>query len=191
MPRITYNSINIDVEVGQGSLKSISQQVFNQNRSGSGKIETISQYGIEVLTFDAYFDFDTYRALYGWWWTWARDGQKWSFAMDSSNTVDTTLDAAAASAQKVIPLTTTTGLTAGDYAIIKTAANDSRELVEIDTISAGISVTAVDNLVGSYASGDSLTHFEYYPSCINTKTDFDVVQAGTTYSYQFEFVEAL
>ena len=74
MPRITYNATNIDIKIGENSLQYAGEEMFTQNRSGSGKIETIDQYGIETLKFGAYFDIDVFRQLYGWWWGWARFG---------------------------------------------------------------------------------------------------------------------
>ena len=190
MPRITYNSINIDINVGDKSLQPMAGQVFSQNQAGSGKLETINLYGIESFQFDAYFDIDGWRELYGWWWGWARLGKAWSFAMDSSKTVNTTLDDAAAAAQKVIPLASTADLAVGDYCVIIGDNDGEREMIKIASISAGVSITAEDNLVFSYASGDAFRHNEYYPSVINTKKKFDYSQSGDTFKYTFEFTEA-
>lgn len=67
--------------------------------------------------------------------------------------VDTTLDGSAASGQKVIPLTATTNIIVGaNYKVIGSAGS---ETIEVASIVAGVSVTAVDNLTFSYVSTDT------------------------------------
>lgn len=66
----------------------------------------------------------------------------------------TTLDGSAASGQKVIPLTSTTGLSAGQSGIIMSDDGTDSETVTIASVSAGVSITATTNLTNSYASGD-------------------------------------
>jgi len=188
--RITYNSINVDVEIGPLSIQPSMTAQINQNRSLSGKTETLFYHGIEELSFDAYFSQATYRKLIAWW-SWARQGKAWSFAMDSTNIANTTLDDSAASGQKTIPLTATTALTAGDECIIKAADDDEYEIVIIASVSSGVSVTATDNLNYTYASGDTFRHFEYYPSVISTDTDFRPTKNGSYYTWTFKFVENL
>jgi len=188
--RITYNSINIDVEIGNKSLQPSMTVSRSQNRALSGKTETLFYHGIEELSFDAFFSQANYRKLIAWW-SWARQGKPWSFTMDSTNIANTTLDGAAASGQKTIPLLATTNLTVGDECIIKASDDDEFEIVVIASVSAGVSVTATDNLNFTYATGDTFRHFEYYPSVITTDSDFKPVKSGSYYSWTFNFVENL
>ena len=73
----------------------------------------------------------------------------------SGSGVSTTLDGSAASGQKVIPLTATTGITAGMTGYVTDGTN--AESVTVASVSAGVSVTAVADLVHSYVSGDSFS----------------------------------
>ncbi|MCK9326036.1 MAG: hypothetical protein M0P69_11150 [Bacteroidales bacterium] len=186
--RITYDSKTIDLKLGDDGLATNYTQVQNQNLSGTGVVEQINQYGIQEYIFDAYFQDTIYYDLWAWW-SWARQGKVWGFSKDSGKTASTTLDGAAASGQKVVPLTATAGLAAGDICLIATAADDAFEIVEVATVSAGVSITAVENLKFTYASGDAFRHINYFPSVVSTDTEFNPDRAGDWWRYTFNFVE--
>jgi len=187
--RITYDSINIDISyTSPAGLKLNWKQEYNQNKSGSGKIEQINQYGIQEMSIDLYLDESTYYDMIAFW-SWARQGKPFSLAMDSTKTFSSTLDDAAAAGQKVIPLTVTEGLTVGDICVIETDADNQFEIVEIASISAGVSVTIVDNLKQAYALGDKLRHFEYYPDLISLDKNFNPPKLGKYYRHTFKFAE--
>jgi len=182
--RITYDSINLDVLIGPKGLRVDFKQERSQNRSGSGKIEQINQYGIQEITLDVYLTESAYYDAIAFW-SWARQGKPFSLAMDSAKTFSSTLDDAAAADQKVIPLTATEGLTVGDICVIETDADNQFEIVEIASISAGVSVTIVDNLKQAYALGDKLRHFEYYPDLVSLDKNFNPPKLGKYYRHTF------
>ncbi len=190
--RITYNSTNIDLLIGPGGLRHSLSVFGKENIAGSGKSEHIIQYSQIFGVFDARFSQSVYETLIAWW-AWAEQGKQWSFAMDSADIANTTLDAAAAAAQKVIPVTATTAITAGDRMLIRTAAGREYEIIEVDSVSAGVSVTAVSNLVYTYASADILRHWNYFPAVTLAKMGgkFDPIKKGPIYSHVFNFKEAL
>ena len=190
--RITYNSVNIDLDILQDTLDVRHKQTRHQNRAGDGGVETINQYGLWEISFKAHVTQAVYYSHFGFW-SWARHGKPFSFAVDNTLAVATTLDAAAASGQAVIPLTATTGLTVGDYCMIEAADNyDEFEVIQINSISTGDSVTAASNLVYPYNSGDIFRHIEYWSSLVADKTTFNPRERkGTTrYEHTFTFVEA-
>jgi len=196
-PRITYNSVNIDLKMGRTGLMQLPKQEGSQNDSSSGKIETINLYGRWEYSFDAYFSRAVYYTLWAWW-SWARQGKAWSFALDSAKLGSTTLDASAAAGQKVIPVAATTTFATNDVCLLKAMDNDDEfELIVIDSISAGVSVTAVSNLVYSYSSDDVLRYKDYFPSVISTNKSWLPEYTGVTdttgkyFRYTFEFVENL
>lgn len=191
MPRITFNSTNVDILIDNESLRTKYVQTRSQNRSGSGKIETINQYGIQEMEFAGILTESVYRQLIAWW-SWARQGKVWAFAFDSGNTGNTTLDAAAAAAQKVIPVAATAAFAVGDYCLIRAEdSDDEYEIVEIASISAGVSITAVDNLIFSYASSDILRHWDYWPEVISLDDEFRPPKEGSNYRHLFKFIEKL
>jgi len=187
--RITYDSINVDISyTSPAGLKPNWKQEYNQNTSGSGKIEQINQYGLQEMSIDLYLDEPTYYDMIAFR-SWARQGKPFSLAMDSTKTFNSTLDDAAAAGQKVIPLTATAGLSVDDVCYIETDADDQFEIVEVASISAGVSITAKDNLKQAYASGDKLRHFKYYPSVIATSKDFKPVLVYPYQRWTLKFAE--
>jgi len=186
--RITYDSINLDLLIGPKGLFLDLKQARYQNSSGSGKIEQINLYGRQEIVLDAYMAVAAYYESLAWW-SWARQGKVFSLAMDSGDVANTTLDGAAAAAQKVIPLTATTSLAADNICFIETAADNQFEIVEIASVSAGVSVTAKSNLNQAYASGDAFRHFEYYPELISMDKAYKPVRSGKYYRWSFKFAE--
>lgn len=82
-------------------------------------------------------------------------------ATDTSAPVQQTLDGAANSAQRVIPLGATANLTVGDQCYIRNTDAQTGEWIEIAEIADGVSITTVDNLAASYsadATADTVTN---------------------------------
>jgi len=189
--QITYNSVNITLKVGKEGLRLRHIQDRNVQFAGSGKNQVVNRFGIIEGVFDAKFQEDVFRQLWGWW-SWARQGQEWSFAMDSSDVANTTLDSAAAAAQAVVPLTATTNLAADDICLIRAEDEDNEfEAVKILSVSAGVSVTLTEDLAFSYSSGDTFRHFEYFPAVISMDSEFDPEREGSWYGWEFLFRESL
>jgi len=189
--RITYDSKTIDLLVGPAGIRPAFKQQRSQNRSASGKTETISLHGIQEMAFEAYFDEDTYYDLIGWW-SWARQGKLWAFALASANVGDTTLDGAANSGQAVVPLTATAAFAVDDVCFVRAEDSDDEfEIVEIGSISAGVSITAKQNLKFSYTSGDTFRHKDYWPEVVSLDDEFDPVKRGAYYKHTFKFAENL
>ena len=189
--QLTFNSVNITLKTGENGLRVRHVQEGSLDFSGSGKYRAVPRYGIMEGRFSAYFQDAVYYDLWAWW-SWARQGKTWAFAMDSGDVLNTTLDGAAAAAQKTIPVASTTGLEAGDKCLIRAEdADDEFEVVEIDTIDDGVSVDVVENLIFSYDSDDVFRHFEYFPSVLSLDTFFDPVKSGDEWSMEFKFIEAL
>jgi hypothetical protein len=186
--RITYDTKTIDVLIGNDGLQPDYTQEADQNRSGSGKTEVIVHHHLQVIELDAFFVEATYRDLLGWW-SWALRGNAWSLAMDTAKIGNTTLDGSAAAAQKVIPLTATAAFAAGDVCLIRSANRLTFELVVVDTISAGVSVTAVSDLKFAYVSGDAFRHYDYYPSLLSMDDKFNPDKKGFYYRHTFKAVE--
>ncbi len=197
-PRITYNSsINIDLVMGRSGLKHIPKQNRNENESASGKIETINLFGRFDYEFEAYFTEQIYFDLWAWW-SWARQGKAWAFALDSANVGNTTLDGAAAAGQPNIPLTSTAAFADDDFCLIRAAdADDEFEIIKIASIDPNVSATAVDNLKFTYASGDIFTHKDYFSSVLTSETEFDPPLTGVLdktlkyFTHIFKFTENL
>lgn len=190
--RITFNSNNIDLLIGPEGLDPVFLEKNYQERAASGKIETLNIYNFGgIFTFDCYFQEAVYRQLVAFH-AWAEKGKSFSFAFDSSLVGNTTLDAAAASGQKVIPLTATAAFSVGDIGFIRTANLQDYELVDIDVVNAGASVEATDNLYYTYASGDTFRHWKYWPDLVLPAGErFNPPKEGNYYHHTFRFIENL
>lgn len=188
--RITYDSKTIDIPIGPEGLGVNYKQDRRQQRSGSGKTETINLYGLQEMEYDARFVESIYRDLIAWW-SWARQGKSWAFAKQSNKTKDTTLDGAAAAGQKTVPLTSLTFVSIGDICLMRAVDNDDEfEMIEIDVVGVG-DITTVENLKFSYTSGDIFRHADYWPDVITTDTQFNPKKNGNYYTWVFKFVENL
>jgi len=188
---IIWDGNTLTLEVGRTGLQTTYKQERNMNTAMSGKKEFINLYDIQEMSIDLYVTEVNYSQFVAWW-AWARQGKTFAFATDASNVGNTTLDAAAAAAQKVIPLTATTGFVATDYCLIRTAARTDFEVVQIASVSAGVSVTAENNLIYSYASGDEFRHYDYWPSVLTMDNTFAPKQTDAGwYRHTIKFTEAL
>ena len=169
---------------GISGLRITHTEKYSQNRSGSGIIEHISQYGLLEYECDFYLTEQNYRHMMAWW-AWARQGRVFTFTNTIGKTGNTTLDAAAAADQKVIPVTSTTGFAPGDQCLIRAVDNDFEfEIIQISSISAGVSVTAEDNLFHSYTSTDTFRHWDYVPSCKVLSADWKPVRPHHNVNYR-------
>ena len=189
--RISYDSKTIDLLMGPSGLETNYKQDRRQQHSGSGKAETINLYGIQELAFDAHFTEAIYRDLIAWW-SWARQGKPWAFAKDAGNVGNTTLDDTATAGLKNVPLTATAAFASGDYCLIKAVDNDDEyEIVEVDSVDAGVKIVTVENLKFSYTATDIFRHQDYWPDVISTATQFNPKKSGSYYSWTFKFIENL
>ena len=197
--QIVYSGTTITLQKARQGLNPAYEQIGNVNESNSGLIETVNLYDIIKISFTAFFSQATCFQLIAWW-AYAKQGQEFAFAFDSTRTASTTLDGAAAAAQKTVPLTATTGISAGDYLLIRSLDSDDQEIIEVDSVSAGVSVTAVANLIYTYASGDTCRHEDYYPTVkkdkIMSRFRPEVTDPGRAvtnthyYKHTFRFIEA-
>jgi hypothetical protein len=190
MPRIIYDGNNIDVLIDGNSLRVTPEAENFVNRSSSGKIETVNLYRLDTYSFEGVCKADAERQLYTFFHSWFSQGKTWAFAMDKNKTASTTLDDAAAADQKTIPLTSTTGIKAGDTMILIPAAGTHREKIKVGKVNAGVSVVACDDLLFAYASGDACRYHEYFPTVKNTDKRFTVTQDGKYFFFTLNFIEA-
>lgn len=191
MPRIIYDSNNIDILVDENSLSVTPEAESFVNRSASGKIETVSLYQLDTYIFNGVCQVNEERKLYTFFHSWYCLGKEWAFAMDKNKTASTTLDDSAAADQKTIPLTSTTGIKAGDTMILTPANRTHREKIKVGKINAGVSVVATDDLLFAYASGDAARYHEYFPAVKNTDKRFTITQDGRYYFFSLNFIEAI
>lgn len=190
-PRIIYDGNNLDFP-NLASMLDLPRMRKAVVLFGDGGIHSTAQktkFLEGVLTLENFQSINFERELHGWW-SWARRGEVYSIALDLDEVGDTTLDGAAAAAQKVIPLTATAGLTVGQQYRIYEIAGGAEELVTIDTISAGVSVTLIDNLVFPFASGDIFRARDFVPKVVNLDNREPWTRKkGVTFGFKHKFRE--
>ena len=158
------------------------------NNTSSGKIETINIYSRREVDFAAIFSESVYKQLVAWF-SYASQGQAFSFAYDSDNVLDTTVSSSSVSGQKSLNLTSITSATTGDYLFLRTQDRFSYEVGTIASITSGVSVGLVDNLIYSYAADDECTHYLYFPNLLSLDKDFNPKKDGDRYTHVFKMVE--
>jgi hypothetical protein len=124
------------------------------------------------------------------WWSWAREGNPWAFAMDSADVVDKTMTGAAAAGQKDIPFTDTSSIVAGRKYWVRQATGHREEIVQVDTVTTNVKVTCLANLKFSYATGDVFRSRDYFPKVVSppAPTPFEEL-AGVTYGFDHQCEE--
>ena len=162
------------------ALSSMERRKFSERDivfSASGKAGSVFEHALDMIEIEIelFDDRAFYRALQAWW-AWACQGNEYAFALDAADTINTTLNGTAAAGQKVIPLTSTVGIVAASRYRVRSADLTKEEIIQVDTISVGVSVTAVDNLIWGYASGDFFRSEDYFPKVISRDDDFPAVE---------------
>ena len=114
------------------------------------------------------------------WWAHAGRGGEFAFAMDATKTYDTTLSAAASQGDTSVSVTSTTGVSAGDWIVIEDADDPTKwERRKVSSVGTG-SLTLTDAVTWSFANGSTIRHAEYFPKCVvlDAKTPFTEREGG-------------
>lgn len=124
------------------------------------------------------------------WWSWARLGNRFSFALISTQNSSCKLDAAASSDQTTISLSTAMNLAANDWCIIKGSTIDDYEVFQISSIDGSDNLTATTNLRHSYATSAVVRNVDFWPNmiCKNRSFPMEKTLAGH-YNLAIDMVE--
>lgn len=191
VPQFEFDSKTLDFPLAISTLERETEFARSLRMSTGGKAGSVfeSRFDIVTIGLDNFAERDFYRKLQAWF-AWAGQGNEYGFALDKDNKIDTTLDGAAAAAQKIIPLTSTAGIVEGNFYKVFSDDHTKYEIIEVDSISAGVSVTAVENLVWAYASGDFFQTEDYWPKVVSLDDVFPAVErAHGTFEFEHEFRE--
>jgi len=211
--RITYDTKTVEVLIDNDALLTRYFQEREQHRSSSGKTETVNQYGIQEMSFASLFDESTYEDLLGWW-SWARQGELWSFVWDSAKVGSTTLVDAAAAGQTTIAVDDNNLFSDQDVCLLYSANDDKFEIVVLSNASGSGAFYLVDesgdfvvdeggnfivagggfdtfvtaeNLKFSYVTGDIIRHLNYWPNVISLDAKFEPKRESNYYKHTFKF----
>jgi hypothetical protein len=191
VPQFEYDGKTLDFPVAISTLEKETEFVRGLRISSGGKAGSVFERRLDVVTIslDNFAERDFYRKLQAWF-AWAGQGEEYGFALDKDDKINTTLDGAAAAGQKIIPLTSTTGIQVGNFYKVFTVDFTKYEIIEVGSISAGVSVTAVENLIWAYASGDIFQTEDYWPSVVSLDDTMPAVERSHgTFEFEHEFQE--
>ena len=191
-PKIVYSGVTVNFPhpLTAYEFRRRSDREMDFSGGGIAAAQLHHQYDQARIVI-ANFDSAAFEAQLHPWWSWAVRGKAYAFALDDTETADTTLNGAAAAGQKVIPLTLTTGITVGKQYLVRELAGHEEELITVASISAGVSVTAVDNLIFGYLSGDIFRSRDYLPKLVSLDDEFPLRQHITTWSLDHQAREDL
>jgi hypothetical protein len=191
VPQFEFDNKTLDFPVAISTLEKETEFERSLQVSTGGKAGSVFERRLDVVTIglDNFAERDFYRKLQAWF-AWAGQGEEYGFALDKDKKINTTLDGTAAAGQKVIPLTSTTGIQVGDFYKVFSVDFTKYEIIEVDSISADVSVTAVENLIWAYASGDFFQTEDYWPKVVSLDDTFPAVErAHGTFEFEHEFRE--
>lgn len=186
LPRIVYNAINLDFPENVGLLRPERIQGGPRNTSHGGLTETVrlSVWDEIEIVMENHGSASFHRGLQAWM-AWALRGKQWSFAFDSSKVVNTTVNATAAAGAMSMDIASGTGVTNGEFYLVRSADLTKEEIVK--KVSGGTTIVIergndpAAGLVYGYAVGDTFRDPNYWPKLVllDDRTPFQENQALT------------
>jgi hypothetical protein len=123
------------------------------------------------------------------WFSWARRGNQYSFALDSADVVDLALNGAAAAGQKDIPLANTSSVVVGRRYRLREVAGDEEEVIQVASITTNVKAVAQNNLKYGYLTGDVFRSLDYFPKVVSGDNDIPLERRITTYAFDHLMLE--
>jgi hypothetical protein len=178
--RITYSSTHgtklCDFKVVADTLRPNYFQSRNQNRSASGKTETINVYGIQEVSIDIFMTEVQYRKMIGWW-SHARQGQAFTLTLSTADLTNTKVRSQSTDDAKVIYVTSSGNITANNKYLIRAIDNDDEyENVQVSAIASSSSywkLTMSTDISHWYNSSDIFRGWQYWPTLISLDDGFN------------------
>lgn len=199
-PVITYNSKTITLPLKEFDLIVRPSVTRRSNTTLTGAVETLRapRMDIKVSANFRLIQDAAVRSQLQNWWQWAVRGGAWVLSLDSARTVNTTLSGAEAAGQTVLSVTSTTGISTGQY--YKIIDGPNYMTVRVDSIGAG-TVTVSSAIDVAMGSGAIFRDEYYFPGVIrddNAECPIRDVESGkynpfplTRFEFTPEFYEAV
>lgn len=178
-PRITYNLKNVDFLGSPNEFQVDYNPPRNQGRSRSGHTETIITPRVDVRVSVLYryiTDTDLTRQLHQWF-AWAINGNAWTYAHDSSEVVNTSLNGAVSAGASSVVVTSASGITAGKKYYIADGSN--YQVVKVlSVVSTTITFATIDTLNFAFASGSIFRSELYWSGILIGDSEFPITDIG-------------
>ena len=181
LPRISYNSKDIDLAEDVSMLVKDPVVIAIRNLLQLGDIETLVQKTIirgvirwEILVSGGASD-ETRRRQFRQLSTWIQEGNTFTVARDRDKTANTTLSVAAAAGASSFTVTSTTGLTAGDQYILRDKVHVELTQIAVGGITGNV-ITPEETLNFGYAIGARYRDAEYWPARLAEDLGAPIIQ---------------
>jgi hypothetical protein len=123
------------------------------------------------------------------WWSWARRGNQYAFALDPADVVDLALSGSAPPGQKDIPLANTSSVVVGRRYRLREVAGDEEEVFQVASVTTNVKAVAQNNLKFGYLAGDVFRSLDYFPKVVSGDNDIPLEQRITTFAFDHLMLE--
>jgi hypothetical protein len=167
-PEIVYNGITLSFPEAASNWKPLRRRIANVNTSHGGITETVrlAIWDEGLLLVEDFEDAAFFRSLFAWW-EWANQGEQYAVALDSAKKINLSITGTSAAGQPDVLMSTTTGIVVAQEYLLRSADLTKGEIIVVQSVTAGVKVTATANLKYGYANGDTFRDRAYYPKAIN------------------------
>lgn len=122
------------------------------------------------------------------WEQWAQNGSAWTLALDSTNTVNTTITNSPAADASVITVASAAGIVAGREYVLRNEFD--LEVVKVSGI-AGLDLTLAEPLNFAFFSGDRFRAEMYWPARLVDNRPIIIERGPLFYDVELRFMEDL
>lgn len=189
-PRIVFNAINLDFPEVVETLSVRRVAGGGRSLSDGGVTERVRTSIADALEIGMGFHGSAsfHNALTAWW-AWASRGKQYSFALDSAKTVNTTLVNNESAGATVIELTSTSGVTAGQNYLMRSADLLSEEIVNVASVGGGAATLSAGTKY-AYTAADVFRDPLYWPKLTSVDDEAPFMElAGLIYQFAHRCVE--
>lgn len=189
-PRITWNSNALDFPhpLTGYDWRRRCDRAFDVSSGRVSAVGVRSSFD-EVRAQLSNFDDAQFAADLEAFWSWARRGNQFAFALDSADVVNLALSGAAAAGQKDIPLADTSSVVVGRKYRLREVAGDEEEVFQVASVTTNVKAVAVNNLKYGYLTGDVFRSLDYFPKMVVPDGDLPLSRLITTYALDFLMTE--
>jgi len=177
---------DIDLLPGDDGVRIDWRTEINRNTTSTGIYENVTQNTLRFVTFDCYFQATAFHRVETWM-SQAQIGVPFSFSKDSTRTPFTTISLGNAGNSAIYTVASTADFLVGDEIIVSDAFLTKWDVANVlDT--AGV-ITADYPSTHTYAIGDTLSWYYYFPALLLLDDTFNPDRDGSFYHHKFNCVE--
>ena len=173
-PRLYWSTNKtLDLEdLSRYRSRRIAREAVARADSGAAETSILEIYDAADIAVEKFDDSDVWDGLVAWW-AWPKQGKSYGFALDSDDTVDTTLAPAASAGATTVTVDDATGITANQRYRLRDTDGLDEEIVTVQSV-AGTTITLADGLEYGYNAGAIFRSIDYFPELQSEDREFPV-----------------